>query len=51
MLAGLVAAGSTGHPVEATGAILSVKAAYDLRRTGGELGIAIVIEAIGKEAA
>lgn len=46
-----------GHPVGATGAILTVKAAYELRRTGGRYGlitmcigggqgIAMVIEAV-----
>lgn len=47
-----------GHPVGATGAILTIKAAYELRRTGGRYGlitmcigggqgIAMVIEAVG----
>lgn len=46
-----------GHPVGATGAILTIKAAYELRRTGGRYGlitmcigggqgIAMVIEAV-----
>lgn len=48
---------SLGHPVGATGVILTVKAAYELRRTGGKYGlitmcigggqgIAIVIESV-----
>jgi acetyl-CoA C-acetyltransferase len=28
-----------GHPVGATGAILTIKAAYELRRTGGRYGL------------
>jgi acetyl-CoA C-acetyltransferase len=31
---------SLGHPVGATGAILAVKALYELRRTGGRFGLA-----------
>ncbi|HYU66283.1 MAG TPA: acetyl-CoA C-acetyltransferase, partial [Jatrophihabitantaceae bacterium] len=30
---------SLGHPVGATGAILTVKALYELRRTGGRYGL------------
>ena len=48
---------SLGHPIGATGAILTIKAAYELRRTGGRYalvtmcigggqGIAMVIEAV-----
>lgn len=48
---------SLGHPVGATGAILTIKAAYELKRTGGRYGlitmcigggqgIAMVIEAV-----
>lgn len=48
---------SLGHPIGATGAILTIKAAYELRRTGGKYGlitmcigggqgIAMVIEAL-----
>ena len=47
-----------GHPVGATGAIITVKALYELRRTrgkralvtmciGGGQGIALALEAIG----
>jgi acetyl-CoA C-acetyltransferase len=47
-----------GHPVGATGAILTIKAAYELKRTGGRYalitmcigggqGIALVIENVG----
>ena len=31
---------SFGHPVGATGAIISVKAIYELQRTGGRYGLA-----------
>lgn len=48
---------SLGHPIGATGAILTIKAAYELKRTGGKYGlitmcigggqgIAMVIEAV-----
>ncbi|HUD93539.1 acetyl-CoA C-acyltransferase family protein [Sphingobium sp.] len=48
---------SLGHPIGATGAILTIKAAYELKRTGGKYalvtmcigggqGIALVIEAV-----
>jgi acetyl-CoA C-acetyltransferase len=48
---------SLGHPIGATGAILTIKAAYELKRTGGRYalitmcigggqGIAMVIEAV-----
>jgi acetyl-CoA C-acetyltransferase len=30
---------SLGHPIGATGAILTVKALYELRRTGGRYGL------------
>jgi acetyl-CoA C-acetyltransferase len=30
---------SLGHPIGATGAILTIKAAYELQRTGGQYGL------------
>ena len=30
---------SLGHPIGATGAILTIKAMYELKRTGGRLGL------------
>ena len=30
---------SLGHPIGATGAILTIKAAYELQRTGGTYGL------------